>query len=161
MLVIVGHGPSIVGKGLGKWLDEQTVVRMKTVKLPNSEDWGTRTDYLCGTSTSSNVLDCEFWLLSKKPFRNIKPNLKALDPSWFDYFASFKPKAKPSTGMRAIFAAIQFLDPKEIGLVGFDRMKEPDGNSGRWWDPVRNFYLHDAHTERKVVESLDVDLVWL
>lgn len=164
MIVLIGHGPSIMGKNLGGWLDQQTIVRMKTIKTPNKRDFGSRTDFMCNTNPSSNVVDCDFWLLSAKEFKRVakaeRPNVKRLDPSWFDYFKSFNPKFKPSTGMRAIFAAVQFLDPEEIGLAGFDRLRDPDGNSGRFLS-AEGYYAHDAHAERRCAESLGLRLTFL
>lgn len=98
----MGHGPS-ASEVDGSWLDQQTVVRLKIPKVHP----GTRTDYYCSRSNAL-IGGQPFWLAKKS------------DPKWMPYFREFNRKGKPSTGLCAIFCAIDKLNPNEIGLIGFD-----------------------------------------
>src|SRR5262245_10043677 len=141
MLIIVGHGPSIVGKRLGPWIDKQRVVRLKYAERPNPTDWGTRTDYVCASSPSfwtdkcrPDFPDCEKWVLASKKRKIPKGDWRIANPEWDDYFLAFKPEGfpKPSTGLKAVFCAVEFLKPDEIGLIGFDRVLH-NSNTSKWF----------------------------
>lgn len=169
MIVIVGHGPSVPNRGLGPWLDAQTVVRLKWAEIPNASDWGSRTDAVCGSSPTFWTerekrglppLDAEFWWLSEKP--NASPVGRKASQDWFDYWARFKtPQSypKPSTGLRAIFCAVEFWKPSEIGLLGFDMILHPDKPTSKWFQPPGLYlYSHDAHAEHAAVKALGVKI---
>ncbi len=165
-MVIVGHGPSVVGKRLGSWLDTQRVVRLKHAERPNAEDWGTRTDYVCASSPSFYTDKAEFWWLG--PVKKYPLNLlrgRRASPDWLGYWDSFRgPKSypKPSTGLLAVFCAIEFLQPKTIGLLGFDMVLHPDVPTSKWYHVQgKNLYSHDAHAERRCLDSLGVEIVEL
>ena len=61
---------------------------------------------------------------------------------WDDYYRRFS-KKKPSSGLCAIFAAVERWEPSTIGLIGFDWVidKHPD-------------WQHDSVAELKAIESL-------
>ena len=174
MLVIVGHGPSVANRGLGSWLDEQTVVRLKWAERPNAMDWGSRTDYVCGSNPSfwmdkrqQAPATAEYWWLGdlkKFPAHwGPIPDMRRASSDWLDYWLRFRTTKshKPSTGLRAIFCAIEFLKPAEIGLIGFDMVLHPDVPTHKWWhtkDIERGSYAHDAQAEHRCVMSLDVKI---
>ena len=96
MLVVVGHGPSIAGRGLGSWLDRQTVVRLKWADRPNAEDWGTRTDYLFACHLNYFLdrerlgkpkLAAEYWMLPERPYPEIE-GIRQGSRDWLDYWAT-------------------------------------------------------------------------
>ena len=168
MLVIVGHGPSVIQRSLGSWLDSQTVVRLKHAERPGPE-WGTRTDYVCASSPSfwtdkrrpDFPASAECWVLAEKPVP--KGQWKEASKSWLAHFKSFKPTfPKPSTGLKAVFCAIEFLAPQEIGLLGFDRVLHPEVATTKWWhEQGKYFYGHDAHAEHRCLMSLGVKITEL
>ena len=149
-IVIVGHGPSIVGKQLGPWLDNQTVVRLKRAEIPNQIDWGSRTDYVCATSLIYQT-DKPFWLFSKKD---------GIGKKWREYYAKFS-AVKPSTGLGAIFCAVEYLKPDTIGLAGFDNLLYPDEPGwSKWWIPRNHgLWIHDSKAEHEAAMSLGVKVV--
>ena len=149
MIVIVGHGPSIVGKKLGSWLDGQTVVRLKKAEIPNADDWGSRTDYVCATSLIYQT-DKPFWLMPKKG---------GIGDKWRSYYRRFS-DAKPSTGLCAIFCAVEFLKPVEIGLAGFDNLLHPEETGWSKWWMARNcgLWVHDSPNEYLAAMSLGVKI---
>jgi hypothetical protein len=168
MLVIVGHGPSVVGKALGSWLDGQTVVRLKHAERPNAVDWGTRTDYVCASSPSfwtdkrrPDFPDAECWVLADKAVP--KGTWRIADRKWLDHYRTFNPSfPKPSTGLKAVFCAMEFLAPSEIGLLGFDRILRPDVPTSKWWhEPGKYLYGHDAHAEHRCLTTLGVQITEL
>jgi hypothetical protein len=175
LIVIVGHGPSIVGKKLGPWLDEQTVVRLKWAERPNDEDWGTRTDYVCASNPSFHrkrhvrglpPLDAEYWFLGEERFKELPPGAKQAGQHWYTYWRKYRPVPatlpKPSTGLRAVFCAIEFLAPDEIGLMGFDRILHPQVPTTKWWHPPgKHSYAHDAAAEHRALMDLNVKITEL
>ena len=61
---------------------------------------------------------------------------------WDAYYKQFS-KKKPSSGLCAVFGAVQRWEPKTIGLIGFDWVL--DGNPD---------WTHDASAERQAILSL-------
>lgn len=145
MIVIVGHGPSIVGKRLGPWLDAQTVVRLKECPRPNAEDWGTRIDYSCGSSRRWEIPGVPFLLCPQK---------------WLDYFHGFNPTYKPSTGLLALFCVYE-MGHREIGLAGFDNILRPHIKGLTKWynEPHKYAGCHDYESEHRAALGLGATLV--
>ena len=85
------------------------------------------------------------------------------DPKWLDYYRGFGPSfPKPSTGLKAVFCAVEFLGPAEIGLLGFDRVLHPDVPTSKWWHaPGKYLYGHDAHAEHRALFALGVKITEL
>jgi hypothetical protein len=141
VIVIVGHGPSVLS-GLGDLIDTHTVIRLKRGLLETHErrHWGSRTDYLCARSPRFNHGHFPFWLYDS--------------PTWDSYFARFS-DLKPTTGLCAVFCVIDRLAPSEIGLIGFDRLLDPEqGETGKWNQP--GAFMHDSHAEHECLHSLGV-----
>ena len=161
MIVVVGHGPSIVGKGMGPWIDRQTVIRLKGAPMPNPDDWGTRTDVISTTKQEylGPVKAAEYWLFGPEAPGFRHPDVER----WIVWFNQFRTKlhkrAKPSNGLCAIFAAVEFLKPKTIALIGFDSILRPDQNSGKWHDPNPPKWSHDQKAENAALHQLGVEIV--
>lgn len=124
MIVIVGHGPSALWVD-GSWLDQQTVIRLKHPKVHP----GTRTDYYCSRSNA---------LKGGEPFWHFKKS----DKKWMEVYRRFS-DMKPSTGLCAMWSAIDHLGATEIGLAGFDD----------FWARIRKF-PHDFDAEYRCAHSL-------
>lgn len=158
MLVIVGHGPSILS-GRGALIDTMTVIRLKEGLKPgyDPEHWGTRTDYLCARSLTYKDEK------SKVPFWHFDED-KNKPGKWLKYFATFKPKLwKPSIGLSAVFMAIDRLAPKEIALIGFDRVLNPDDDRSHKWHNSAgkppHGWAHCQRAERECLYSLGINVI--
>ena len=159
MIVIVGHGPSIVGKGLGPWLDGQFVVRLKRAEKPSALDWGTRTDVICATSHIYRQ-DGMFWWAAKSQQRGDALCRVWDQYRWMSYFSRFSQRKGPSTGLRAIFCAVEF-GHTEIGLAGFDNLLYPaETGWAKWWQPRHKFnWDADSAAEHEAVKGLGVRII--
>ena len=79
-------------------------------------------------------------------------------PRWVSWYAGFS-KMKPSHGLCAAMCAVEFLNPPEIGVIGFDSMMHPEQTEqvnltrgpGRW--------LHDQQAEAKALYALGPRIV--
>ena len=91
MLVIVGHGPSVVSARLGSWLDSQTVVRLKDCPYWKHGKydpgvWGNRIDFMCATKVDwrrrfeqEHGYKPPLWLFDKeRAWRHITPKATRL-----------------------------------------------------------------------------------
>ena len=145
MLVIIGHGPSIVGKQLGSWLDTQTLVRLKGAQIPNSVDWGTRTDFICSKSLQYQT-SVPFWHYDK-------------NGKWRDHFSMYSTR-KPSTGLTALFCAVD-RGYSEVGLAGFDNLLRPWDQGWTKWHMARHAgtWGHDSHAEHLCAFNLPIKIV--
>jgi hypothetical protein len=162
VIVIVGHGPSIVGKALGPWLDEQRVVRLKRAEKPNAADWGTRTDVICATSHIYRQDGVPFWWFPKgEPPRGDDLCRVADIARWRAYFGRFSRLKGPSTGLSAIFCAVEFEGATEIGLAGFDNLLYPQETGyAKWWQPRYKYnWDADSEAEHKAACGLGVRLI--
>lgn len=159
MIVIVGHGPSVL-TGLGAVIDSCTVVRVKRGFIGDKEHWGSRTDYLC----SRGIRDTEahpsvpFWY-----FHESRPWAK----KWIDYYEWFNPRiptewgdvvTKPSHGLCAAFAAVEYLDPEALAFIGCDRILRPDETTWKW-NSGPTCFPHDWHAEHKALHSLGIRII--
>lgn len=133
-----------------------TVVRVKHgLKDPRRhtppQHFGTRTDYLVGRSPLWRQDGIPLWYLPD-------------DSPWIKYFAKFKPKIwKPSHGLSAVFCAKDHLDPKQIALIGFDRiLYQDDDHSHKWYTPPgkpAHPWFHDQRAERECLDSLGIEII--
>ena len=145
-VIIVGHGPSLIGAGLGSRIDSYPiVVRMKHCMklLENQKDFGKRTDYMCSsTEVMVNMLPVkakEYWCYPKRGRWNksLEEQMKVpyvipleLCEKWNVWFRSQKTSREHeipnySTGMAAIIIALDRLKPNKLILAGFDSMLNP------------------------------------
>ena len=173
--VIIGHGDSPKGCKWGSEIDKHVVVRLKDPSWQGAEDYGTRTDYMCAsTETMQVMLDykkipIEYWGQPKKGSwsvkseRNFRERAKAplkipinIHNRWSVVFKSMAQTCpNHSIGMAAITFAAEFLKPAEILLVGFDNMLDPDrldyykANKGKWVTG------HEWHVENKMIPLVE------
>ena len=161
VLLIIGSGPSVVGKRLGAWIDQQTVVRLKAVPVPNVEDWGSRCDFRCGSSVSYRRSE-PYWLHASHPLENFEqPGVRRADRDrWLAYFGQFNPSYKSSTGLKALFCAVEF-GYLSIGLAGFDNLLYPEEKGWGKWTSERHKHLwvHDSRAEHAAAFGLGVTLI--
>lgn len=155
MIVVVGHGPSILS-GLGAVIDQLTVIRLKEGLRPDPKHWGTRTDYLCARSSAFQHGSVPFWHFSDTGWT----------AKWLDYFYSFEPRIafkpirpKPSTGLCAVFCAMEYLKPKELAFIGFDRLLDPDRETYKWHALRSSPWPHDAHAEHRALYGLGLSII--
>ena len=157
MIVIVGHGPSVVGRKLGRFIDDSIVIRLKGAPKPNAEDWGTRTDYVSTTRAVfvTKRLPCEHWIFGKE-----EPKYRRGDVDrWLTWFHQFTGR-KPSNGLCAAMMAVQFLQPARLGVIGFDSIMHPNiRKTGKWNDEHPADWWHDQHAEHKALHSLGMEIV--
>ncbi len=142
--MIVGHGPSVLS-GLGSVIDShETVVRLKECKT-DAEHFGTRTDYLCARSNIFEKPVVPFWLFP------------VIQGKWLPVYRKFG-TAKPSTGLCAVFCVLEYLNPPEIALIGYDQLLH--GKAGKYNDRMRTgFTAHDGNAEAKCLASLPVKII--
>lgn len=145
-IVIVGHGPSLKGSGLGRKIDEhEKVLRLKNcsdlLKVP--EDYGRKTDIMFSTTEVcyhlSKVKAEEYWCYPKRDTYNTdlidelrkKTNaririLKEQSLVWNQMFRdSGANHPNVSTGMMAIICVCELLNPRVLHLAGFDTVMNP------------------------------------
>ena len=145
-IIIVGHGPSLIGKKLGGVIDSyDLVVRLKgSASVLGTEDYGKRCDVLC---MSTEVVGLGyiakpevFWLYPKKgDYDRVaigtfvggceRPVLLPLG-MFRDWNKSFVERGAKhpnvSTGMAAIMIAGIYMSPETIVLAGFDSLVNPE-----------------------------------
>ena len=144
-VIIVGHGPSLVGKGMGSAIDSyDLVVRLKGVNsVMGTDDYGHRCDVLClstEVSTLGHTMKPEmFWFYPKKGHYDTCvigkfagdvgiPIIVPLEliKGWNKQFLDLGGKhPNVSTGMAAIIIAGHHLRPEKITLAGFDTLVDP------------------------------------
>lgn len=147
--------------------------------MPDPAFWGTRTDFLAGTGLDWRLTFHKehgkrppFWLwdkhgafnhlvnhptMRKKREHVLDENIYFTDVErWTKYFAEFKPeKLKPSTGLTAIFSAVE-QGYEEIGLLGFDSLFT-DKVTGKWnVEPSKWIWGHDQLAEQRAVAGLGI-----
>lgn len=159
VICIVGHGPSILA-GCGSVIDSCTVIRVKRGYIGERKDWGHRTDYLCGRGArdTEGLPEVPFW-----HFAEYFPWSKR----WVDYFESFGPRypaslgdivPKPSHGLCAAFAAMEYLKPQELAFIGCDRILRPDETTWKW-NSGPTCFPHDWHAENRALHGLGIKII--
>jgi hypothetical protein len=148
-IVIVGHGPSLKGAGLGKQIDEfKVVVRLKncSMLLAERHDYGSKTTVMCSSTEVLHHLPKieakEYWGYPKKGDfsesrvtwlkRHVPQNSKVHVPLdvcnlWNAAFLELGGQhPNVSTGMGAVIIALQLKRPKKLFLAGFDNVLHPN-----------------------------------
>jgi hypothetical protein len=139
----------------------KTVIRLKHGLIASQpiEHFGTRTDVICARSHIYERPEFDFWLFPALP--------DPLAEKWLKHYWEFGPKTKngkPSVGLCAVFLAMEYLKPKSISLIGFDRVLNPDDDSsGKWFQkPYRNKFgtgSHDQDAEGRCLRALPVKII--
>lgn len=158
MLVIVGHGPSVLIKPMGSWLDSQTIVRLKGAPKGKSEFWGTRTDVLCANNPiwKQRVAgDYRFWCFPMKG--DPEGDFIADSERWLALYRSYEPTfSKPSHGLMALFCAEE-QGYAEVGVLGFDSFY---GGPRHKWHASGNYaWPHDSDTEKQIIDDLNIEVI--
>ena len=125
-----------------------TVIRLKW-GLRNDqprEHFGTRTDVICARSHLFEQPGIRFWHSSL-----IENQISA---RYLKYGT-----AKPSTGLCAVFCALEYLKPKEIALIGYDLLLNPEGPNEKYNDRRPRFQSHEAMAEAKCLSELPVKVI--
>ena len=174
--LIVGHGPSLIGKKLGETIDQFQVVRLKRfTKFHEKADYGERTDYLCSSTEvmPSMLGQCEpkeYWGYPKKGSwdkskeRKFKDNLVIpLETTEFwntkfkersHYFGSGADGRNVSTGLAALIIAAERLGGKII-LAGFDTVLNPSINYQSVYNPGTSACVnHKWEIEHKMLPEI-------
>lgn len=173
---IVGHGTSLIGKGLGKEIDSQRVVRLKgSHTVLNNPDYGKRVDVLCASTeimpTFLEMNASEYWAYPKKGefdgYKAIKIIAKLGKPvmipfelsnHWNQIFRKMGGQhPNVSTGMAAIiFSCHRFKE--DIKLYGFDTLMDPSKSFTRNPEIPRSghgYIDHDWETEHKLLSKIE------
>jgi hypothetical protein len=147
-VVIVGHGPSLKGAGLGPRIDTfKWVVRLKncSMLLAEPHDYGTKTDVMCSSTevlpVIAKVKAKEYWGYPKKGTyvksrvrwlsRHVEAGSSVIVPLevcnlWNAFFREMGGKhPNVSTGMGAVICALHLKRPKKLYLAGFDNVLDP------------------------------------
>lgn len=121
-----------------------TVVRLKEGLRPDQpkEHFGTRTDYRCARS-----------LVYSPDWHFADP------PHWMRFYRQYSDK-KPSTGLCAVFCAIDALNPQSIAVIGFDRVVNPQNVSRKWYErDAPQMWDHDQTAENKALNALGIEII--
>ncbi len=177
-IVIVGHGPSLKGRGLGCLIDTfDKVVRLKgSGSVLGNKDYGHRVDAVCASTeimgTFFKIPASEFWAYPKKGTFNPSMVVNVLTrlekPVMLPlYHCNYWNKRfrqmgvchdNVSTGMAAILIAIHRWCPKEIVLAGFDTLMNPEVNFDRNMEIPRSgegsYPNHDWKKENELLTVL-------
>lgn len=146
-VVVVGHGPSLKGSGLGNEIDKHFVVRLKncSMLLSESEDYGKKTDAMCSSTEVlpylPKVKAREYWgypkhgAYSEKRVkwlrRHVDQRAKVEIPLdacnlWNAAFRELGGRhPNVSTGLGAVIIALVLKRPEVLYLAGFDNVISP------------------------------------
>ncbi len=180
-VVIVGHGPSLKGAGLGKQIDSfDCVVRLKNCYMLLAEygDFGRRTDVMCSSTEVLHVLPKikarEYWGYPKRGSYNrslvkwlerqvsgrIRVPLEVCE-KWNRFFRDMGGRhPNVSTGLGALIICLELRRPEEVTLAGFDKVWEPsiEGYQSTvptpWNDGGQKDTGHDWEAEHVLLQSL-------
>ncbi len=139
-------------------IDSCEVVRLKAGLTPKHDPkhFGTRTDHLCARSGIYQQPGVDFW-----HFKEDQPEEESC--RWLRYYARYKPKYwKPSIGLCAVFMAKDLLNPKEIAVIGFDRVMYPEDGISYKWNHVKPApfpWFHDQRAEHECIHSLGIRII--
>lgn len=108
------------------------VVRLKRglVETYDRKDWGSRTDAICACSAHFDTGKHPFWLAE---------NTGAIHGK------------KHTTGLRAVLEAHRRLNPKDLFVIGFDRLMHPERE-----DAPHTWLAHDKWAEHEILKMLGV-----
>jgi hypothetical protein len=54
---------------------------------------------------------------------------------------------------------VEFLNPKQIGVIGFDSILRPNENSGKWFDAKPPKWAHDQQAEYLALYGLGIEVI--
>ena len=171
-ICVIGHGTSLVGKGLGPEIDKHTVVRLKDPSWQVDKDYGKRMDYCCAsTETMQQMLHDrrvpkQYWAQPKKGEYNKRLeehfNRTAKAPlviplqlfnEWNERYKEHGMSCRNfSVGTAAIIYSLDLLGEKVVKLGGFDNLLDPA--KLEYWKAQRGKWVshHDWYTEHKMLQ---------
>lgn len=142
IVAVVGHGPSPAGRGWGARIDAcDCVIRMWDCHWQDAADYGTRYDVGCFTLSPKEIVDFRR-LLRRRPaswwaydprgmihachVESLPEPVVAIDPSAWEVKGrrmggiGLSGRFELSRGSAAALAALEWLKPEWLHLVGFD-----------------------------------------
>jgi hypothetical protein len=162
--VIIGHGPSLYNKKLGKFIDAfKYVIRFPYLgDWQKTEDYGKRTSYYCATNRKVNLLkgypECGYYLWSKYKGRKASKHNNMADVSKLihSWQARLPEGAYPffSHGTAGICIAASELKERII-VLGCDALKnrEPDPKKYYNYRPQKKI-CHSFDSERDLIDEM-------
>lgn len=174
---VVGHGPSMVGKGLGEVIDKHNVViRMVEWGWQNPIDYGDK--YNIGIycqGPSKEMIGKEPKLPSQAYWKYLVNGNTGKDHLDITNSVNLRSnlKRKISRGTAAFICAYDLLESKQITLAGFDAVRQGQYNEDHHPEQFKNYMgnrgvrtnTHDWRGEMilimKMVDFFDIQLRWL
>jgi len=172
-IIIVGHGTSLRGAGLGSAIDSYDcpIVRFNGfIHCCGVEDMGSRMEYLCTTTKQFRfflkdkvIPTRELWIYEpegKFTYDQYKGPFYVADlDEWLDIYKGIRAgltSRKFCKGLAAIIIAAKRLDISSILLFGFDNLWRGDrrkyATMGRYRNKGVYTSRHDYAAERKIVD---------
>jgi len=161
-VIVVGKGPSLIGKRLGKQIDEfKTIIRLTNGR--QNKDYGIQADYVLAVSCEAYLIEKvranNVWLYdTETPWEDIKGTyINDFIRKWLDMY---KEIAKPLNqhnhphvtwfckGTAAILTVMEVLHPKCICVAGLDNVMK-----GK-----RTWHCHDFSAEKRVIDTASKEL---
>ena len=162
-VAIVGHGPSLLEQEYGAEIDEHIVVRQKRCEktLEKPDQYGTRTDYICGSHLVDLPKIGEAWPFDKHTFlewnKTYRQRRTPYTPPKKGVVVYFSPLGHDhlSTGFHTLLYACEVLG-KDIVLYGFDSMKTGEFTWSVTRGPMWTTYPdHNWETERDMIPLVE------
>lgn len=174
-VVVVGHGPGLIGKGRGEEIDaSDTIIRLVGGKCPSAVDYGKRADYVLTTNHQMKWLPRHnlngvkaIWLyFTRIPYskfsvlRQVREfcmrvvAVNELIGKWLGLYRQVHKTTAPrvdypTKGTAAVLAAIELLRPSELCLAGFDGVMSGERSPSR---------IHDWRVEKALINMASDEL---
>ncbi len=166
-VAVIGHGPSVVGKKLGKYIDKcNIVIRMIECDWQDEEDYGSKyTIGIYATGGSDSYLSLTKRIPSFCWWEyNAVGTVPPKDALYQDAFRTSRetkiarilrktvwqhiiPNKKFSRGTAAAVAAIQLFHPTHLYLLGFDDVVRGSMEEGKWHpESLRQYLLQNKRS---------------
>lgn len=176
VISIIGHGRSPLGKKWGSRIDEHPVMRLKNPSWQKPEDYGVRCDFMAA-STETMMVMLEHKRVPERYFAQPKrgtwassteqsfrqraqaPLTIPLDTflRWNAVFKTLHGGEVPnfSIGVFGIICCAEFLGAKEIRLVGFDNLLNPERLEYHKADRGKWVTRHDWAAENRMIPEIE------
>lgn len=161
-VIVVGKGPSLIGRQLGKQINGfETVIRLTNGK--QNKDYGVRADYVLAVPYETHLIEKvrapNIWLYdTETPWREVEGI--HINDSIKKWLVMYKKIARPlnqhnhshvtypGKGTAAILTAMELLKPKRICVAGLDKVMKGE----------RTLHCHDLSAEKRVIDIASKDL---
>jgi hypothetical protein len=171
-VIVVGNGPSVLGSGLGKFIDSfDHVVRFNNFAIKGFEkDVGTKTTLWATHGVDQHPIGCDSLpdQMLLVPYRKTTYNIKkiwSVDRSFYDLtrdrikaFSSWPEEEKHnllcSTGVTTICWLLHKYNLKNINAVGFDHFSKITTSAHHYWNNKKFLKPreHDGESEHLLLE---------